>query len=175
MRLTVPTRAEIRVVSGVTGATPGAVDPVPVGFDEGEESMSMLRSRFRAAFAAIALLGLCSTGCELRAFRVQLPGFETAEVLGLWVWRASPQTGEFERYAQIEFGTVVDGEGHEFLPYSLTIAGSPATLYSLVTREPTAPDDVVLHLSFGSALGTFKLSSYNAAGESPLSAGTLVY
>jgi len=165
----------MRVVSGVTGEMLGAVDPLRVGFDEGGESMSILRSRVRVAFAAVALLGLCSTGCELRAFRVQLPGFETAQVRGLWIWRASPQTGDFERYAQIEFGSVIESQGHEFLPYSLTVAGSPATLYTLVTREPTAPGDVVLQLSFGSALGTFKLSSYNVAGESALSEGTLVY
>jgi hypothetical protein len=136
----------------------------------------MLRSRrIRAAFAALALLGLCSTGCEVGAFRVQLPGFETAQVRGLWIWRASPQTGEFERYAQIEFGTLIVERDIELLPYSVTIGGSLMTFATLVEREPAAPSDVVLHLSFGRATGSFKLSSYNAAGESGLSAGTLVY
>ena len=48
-------------------------------------------------------------------------------------------------------------------------------LNSLVDRVPSAPEDVVLHLSFGRAIGTFKLSSFNAAGESALSQGTIVY
>jgi hypothetical protein len=135
----------------------------------------MVRSRIRAALAALALLGLCSTACDVKGFRVQLPAFQTAEVLGLWIWRASPQTGEFERFAQIEFGSLVEEGGSEFLPYSVTIAGSPVTFNARVTRPPAAPEDVTLSLAFGPALGTFKISSYNAVGESPLSEGTLVY
>ena len=135
----------------------------------------MVRSRIRAALAALALLGLCSTACDLRGFRVQLPGFETSEVLGLWVWRASPQTGDFERYAQIEFGSIVTEGEFEFLPYTVTIGGSPFTFSALVARSPAAPEDLTLTLSFGQAAGTFKVSSYNAVGESPLSEGTLVY
>jgi len=135
----------------------------------------MVRSRIRAALAALALLGLCSTACDVKGFRVQLPGFETTEVRGLWLWRASPQTGEFERFAQIEFGSIVAEGDFEFLPYTVTIGGSPFTFNALVTRVPAAPEDVSLGLSFGQALGTFKISSYNAVGESPLSEGTLVY
>lgn len=136
--------------------------------------MSTFRSRTRSLLAALALLSLCSTGCQVKQFIVQLPGFESSKVLGLWVWRESPASGEFERYALIEFGKLVEAEGHEFLSYSVTIAGTPFTLASGVERSPT-PDDVVVSLSLGMVGGTFKLTSYNAAGESPLSEGTLVY
>ena len=135
----------------------------------------MVRSRIRAALAALALLGLCSTACDVKGMLVQLPRFETAEILGLWVWRASPQTGEFERFAQIEFGSIASEGDFEYLPYTVTIAGSPFTFNAPVERPDTAPEDVTLGLSFGQAIGTFKVSSYNAVGESPLSEGTLVY
>lgn len=137
--------------------------------------MSMVRSRVRAALAAVALLGLCSTACDVKGFRVQVPGFDSAQVLGMWVWRASPQTGQYERYAQIEFGTPVESEGWEFLPYSVAIGGTLVNLTTVVSRDPSAPEDATLMLSFGSVTGTFKVSSYNAAGESELSEGTLIY
>lgn len=136
--------------------------------------MSTFRSHTRTWLAALALLGLCSTGCQVKQFLVRLPGFESSKVLGLWVWRAAPGSAEFERYALIEFGKLVEADGFEFLSYTVTIAGRPFTLASEVERSPT-PDDVEVSLSLGTVDGVFKLTSYNAAGESPLSEGTLVY
>ena len=135
----------------------------------------MLRTRIRSSLAAFALLGLVTTGCEVKPFRVQLPGFEAAQVRGLWVWRASPGTGDFERYAQIEFGDVIEEAGIELMQYSVTIGGNPLVFATRVKRAAESPEDVILHLSFGPDAGTFKVSSYNAVGESALSEGTIVY
>ena len=82
----------------------------------------MQGSRLRVALAAAVLLGLCAAGCNLRPFRVQIPSFETAQVQGLWVWRAS-EGGEFERFAQIEFGELANQDGVEFLPYTIDFDG----------------------------------------------------
>ena len=43
-----------------------------------------------------------------------------------------------------------------------------------IERAPT-PDTVNLNLAFVEVPGSFKISAYNASGESPLSAGTLTY
>jgi hypothetical protein len=50
------------------------------------------------------------------------------------------------------------------------------TLSSPVERAEGSPDDLNVVLTFGRALpGSYKVSSYNAAGESSLSDGTLNY
>lgn len=135
---------------------------------------SMGRTRPRLALASFVLLGLCVAGCDLRAFRVRIPHFETAQVQGLWVWRAEP-SGEFVRFAQIEFGELAEEDGVEYLPYSVAVAGSPMVLNSPVVRAPTAPEDVTLCIALRNEVGTYKVSSYNAVGESPLSDGSMVY
>jgi hypothetical protein len=132
----------------------------------------MQASRLRCALLAFAMVGLCATGCDVRPFRVQIPRFDTAQVQGLWVWRAAA-SGEFERFQQIEFRDLSQDEGGEYLRYSLD--GSGVSFASPVVRDPASPEDVTLTLSFRRALGSFKLSSYNTVGESPLSDGTFVY
>ena len=134
----------------------------------------MQGSRLRVALAAAALLGLCAVGCNLRPFRVQIPSFETAQVKGLWVWRAGAG-GDFERFAQIEFGELANQDGVEFLPYTIELEGTRLVFSTPVVRTPTSPEDVTLSISFRNEMGSYKLSSYNAVGESALSDGTMVY
>ena len=135
----------------------------------------MQRRSLRLALAAFVALSLSAAGCEVRGFHIQVPGFDTMEVKGLWVWRESATPGEFERYAQIEFGDRFEMyEGAEFLWYSFPTAGGPMHLQTSIERGP-APDTVNLNLAFIEVPGTFKLSAYNDSGESPLSSGTLAY
>ena len=136
----------------------------------------MQRRGLRLALAAFVALGLSAAGCEVRGFRIQVPGFETKGVLGVWVWRESPTSGEYERYAQIEFGERFEMyEGAKFLWYSFPAAQGPMYLQTAIEAASAAPDTVNLNLAFLQAPGSFKVSSYNASGESPLSAGTLTY
>ena len=51
--------------------------------------------------------------------------------------------------------------------------GQPVTVDSPVERD--AADNLTVLLFFGHQPGTYKVSSYNAAGESSLSQGTLHY
>ena len=134
----------------------------------------MFRSRYFVQWAALVLVALLAVACDLRGFRVYLSDFEVSQVRGLWVWRANAQ-GQFQRYTQIQFGAVQEQDGNEFLPYSFAVNGKPVTLNSPITRLPAAPDDLTVILAFGYAPGTYKVSSYNSAGESGLSDGSLNY
>ena len=136
----------------------------------------MQRRSLRLALAALVALALGAAGCEVRSFRIQVPGFENMGVLGIWVWRESPTTGEYERYAQIEFHNRFElYEGVEFLWYSFPAAEGPMYLQTAIEHAPEAPDTVNLNLAFLRVPGSFKVTSYNASGESPLSAGTLTH
>lgn len=126
-----------------------------------------------------ALLGLVaclagSVGCDLQWIRVTIPDFESKVVTGVWVWRLSEQTGQFVRDTEIEIGDVyVPQEGIELVSVVTTTGplGERATLPTGLERDAADPDRVTLKLGFTrlSAPGTFKVSTYNAAGDSPLS------
>jgi hypothetical protein len=136
----------------------------------------MQRRGLRLALAALTVLALSTAACDVRGFRIQVPGFETKGVLGVWVWRESPTTGEYERYAQIQFGDRYElYEGIEFLWYSFPAVQGPMHLQTKIEYATEDPDTVNLNLAFLQVPGSFKISSYNASGESPLSAGTLTY
>jgi hypothetical protein len=131
----------------------------------------MVRSRFFAKWVALALVGTFAVACDMRGFRVQLNAFEEDQVQGLWLWKETT-AGEFERYAQIEFGALHEHEGEEFLPYSVDL-NEAVTVNTRVDRD--AADNLTVMLYFTHEPGAYKVSSYNAAGESGLSAGTLNY
>jgi hypothetical protein len=132
----------------------------------------MFRSWFFAKWVALALVGLFAVACDMRGFRVQLNAFEDDQVRGLWIWREA-SGGDYERYAQIEFGALHEDAGEEFLPYSIHLNGEPVTVNTRVERDEA--DNLTIMLFFGYQPGAYKVTSYNAAGESGLSAGTLNY
>jgi hypothetical protein len=129
------------------------------------------------ALALLVALSLGASGCA-RGFRIQIPGFETAGVLGIWIWRAAADGARFERFARIQFGEREQDEaGVEYLPYTFTLDRASVTLQSPIERSSGAGGDAVtLQLVFPPQnSGTFKISSYNEVGDSPLSEGALVY
>jgi hypothetical protein len=135
----------------------------------------MFRSRVFVHVALVALVAFAAAGCNLRGVRIQLRGFDENQVRGLWLWRAAP-SGDFERHAQIVFGALQEQDGIEFLPYSFDLDGKLVTLSTPIERAAGSEDDLNVVLAFGRPLpGAYKLSSYNAAGESSLSDGTLNY
>jgi hypothetical protein len=133
--------------------------------------MSAQKIRSRAALAVLAGLALMGLGCEVRSFRVQIPGFDTDAVQGIWVWRQSA-TGDFERFAQIRFTERVQSDGDEIQRFAVSGTGGGFTLQSLIERSGAG--DATLELAFQSVPGLYKVTSYNAAGESDLSEGDLV-
>ena len=134
--------------------------------------MSAQRIRHRSALAVLAALGLLAAGCEVRSFKVQIPGFDTDVVQGVWVWRQSA-TGDFERFAQIRFTERVQSDGYEIQRFAVSGTGGGFTLQSLIDRSGAG--DATLRLAFQRTPGLYKVSSYNAAGESGLSEGELVH
>jgi hypothetical protein len=135
------------------------------------------RRTSRAASALLLLtIGLYLTGCDILGFRVRLKEFSAKKIEGLWVWQKSPATGKFVRHSQIEFGPIFRSSGKEFISYNFTTGAEPMGLQSSVVRSSTSPDTVTLNLAFlAVGSGIYKVSSFNQAGESALSTGTLFH
>lgn len=126
---------------------------------------------------ALLGLGAClvgGTGCDLQWVKVTIPDFESKQVTGIWVWRQSEQSGQYVRDTEIEFGERIPaGGGVELLRVETTTGplGERSSLPTGIERDAANPDRVTLSLGFTrlSAPGIFKVSTYNAAGDSPLS------
>ena len=137
--------------------------------------MSQCRLGFFAR-AALVALAITAAGCNLGGVRIQIPDFMSRQVEGVWIWRQDA-SGAFQRFAQLHFEEAATGaDGKRYLTYWLQDGTATLTLHSLLESVPGQPSAVELELGFLHADGgSFKVSSYNAAGESSLSAGTLVY
>jgi hypothetical protein len=129
--------------------------------------------------ALASMLLLLSFGCETRAVTMEIPGFGSANIEGVWLWRLSETTGRYERACRFElYETQVDPSGDEKVSY-LQLCDAPDQigfdLRAKITRPPTDPNMIVVtlwYLRFDDP-GQFKASSYNSAGESALSSTTL--
>lgn len=127
----------------------------------------------RSALAAIAAVALCLQGCTVGCLTIEIPDFASKEVSGVWLWRLSPVTGLYERDTQFAFAAPVLAEDGERLDYqTAAVDGSPPlSLTAFVVRDPSNPDVVRLQLVFGRSdePAYYRASTYNAAGDSPLS------
>lgn len=133
----------------------------------------MHRRISRAALTLVLAASLLATGCDVQGFRVRLKEFGAQAIEGVWVWQRSPATGKYVRHSQIAFGAIFRSGGREFLTYTFTTGVEPMGLQSLVERGSN-PDTVTLNLAFAAVGGgLYKFSSFNEAGESSLSSGTL--
>jgi hypothetical protein len=122
--------------------------------------------------ATLAAVGMLAFGCDIRGFRVQIPGFDTQQIQGIWLWRQA-ESGDFEKTVQIRFTERVTIGALEYQIYESSSPAGGFTLQSLIKRSTAAPGDATLELAFMRVPGTYKVSSYNAAGESPLSQGQI--
>lgn len=124
-----------------------------------------LRQALRLALLALALPLL---GCDLSWLNVEIPDFNSKQVEGVWIWRLSPQTNQYQRDTQIQFAGVTTLTSGDILSYTTKVNG--ATLTTGITRNPENSDVVTVTLGFQRGLpGVFKVSTFNAAGESMLS------
>ncbi|MBW2244463.1 MAG: hypothetical protein JRH01_20965 [Deltaproteobacteria bacterium] len=130
----------------------------------------------------IRLLGLAllvatstmTTGCNLRALHIVIPDFETSQVVGVSIWKVD--AGQPQGIADINFGAITMqnfGAGPiEVIEYDMTQPdGSQISMVTPVIRDPAMPGGIEIHLLFQKMVpsGLFKVSTYNAAGSSPLS------
>jgi len=113
---------------------------------------------------------------EVKVLRIQLPSFDEAEIQGIWLWRLSEATQVFQPISEIRLGSRRIENGQELIEYELlepSGASSGITLSADVDRSGAAPQLALWVIRFGLP-GEFKATVYNAAGESPLSAETIV-
>ncbi len=127
----------------------------------------------RTILGTLALAGTSLQGCSLGWFTISIPDFASKSVGGVWLWHLSAETGLWERDTQIAFGAPSLQADGEWLTYQAApLDGSPTFPgWSQVVRSANNPDQVTLQLLFSraEAAGTYRASTYNDAGDSPLS------
>lgn len=145
--------------------------------------METRRKVRRAALAALVAVALpVLAGCEVKPLTVQILGWDTYAVQGVWLWRYDDAAGRFERDNGVQFlrdrSTTQFAEGFppgaELVLY--TFAAGGGEMPARVQRDPNDPDRVTLdlwYLRFSDA-GIFKATTYNAAGESALSSNSIL-
>lgn len=133
---------------------------------------------------AIALLALPLFACRWYNVTVLIPDFDSSQVEGLWFWQLSQETGEYVRDGRIVFAdqTHTLDDGRVLLPYTLLREDGALVHDSLATvlrRDSSDPDRVTLKLQYATTdepgmSPSYRVSSYNAAGDSALSAETAI-
>lgn len=142
----------------------------------------MKRSIHRFPFAALALIALFFTSavtqCPIRGLAVEVPDLEANQIQGLQLWRTDEETGQtYEQNCRIVFGeTTLLPDGKEMMEYTLlSPEGDPLleSNYAAIDRREGENGPVRLYFLFGSwreTPGWFRVTSYNAVGESEISA-----
>jgi hypothetical protein len=131
----------------------------------------MLRRR---AALAILVFALPLSGCEFGTLVVQVPDFDSKQVMGVTLW-STPPSGTPQRALDVEFvGTRVDEQGVEVIGYSYAVGGRPLEVWVPLHRDRANPDRVTLLFdALPVAAGVrYRISSFNEAGDSPLSTQT---
>jgi hypothetical protein len=136
------------------------------------------RRAWRALVPVLLLLPL--GGCAACLLRIEVPGFGDGTVEGVWLWRLSTATGQYERSSRLVFSAPAVAPDGETVDFEQQCAnGSPGTRASAtVEPSPSDPSTATLSLYYTSCdglPGTYRASAYNEAGESALSSTTLVF
>jgi hypothetical protein len=108
---------------------------------------------------------------HVKVVRLQLPSFDGADLQGIWLWRRSEASGDFEPVSEIRLTDTLVENGMEFVEYELmnpTGTSLGVTLSAEVDRSGAMPELALWVIRFALP-GEFKASVYNEAGESPLS------
>jgi hypothetical protein len=142
--------------------------------------MSTRSTRLPMIVLALLFAAVPMMGCEPKEITFALPGFGSGNIDGLWLWRLG-STGQYERVCKLQLADPqTTPSGTELLPY-LQVCDAPdevgLNMTAKITRLSGDPTTIVVKLwyfRFADA-GQFKASSYNSAGESPLSAQTLAF
>ncbi|HBZ68791.1 MAG TPA: hypothetical protein DEP35_03190 [Deltaproteobacteria bacterium] len=131
----------------------------------------MHRSPWHAFRLSLLALVLPLLGCDLSWLQVEIPDFNSKQIEGVWIWRLSPQTNQYQRDTLVWFQGVTTQTSGEVLTYTSYAAQANVSLTAAIGPDPASSDGVTVTLGFERGLpGVFKVSTFNAAGESPLSA-----
>jgi len=133
----------------------------------------------RATRALVPLLllvfALPLAGCNVTSLQLWIPGFDTAEVKGVTFWREVDN--QFVVDGHLIFEEIVVEGGVEIVNYRVESATGELLLQSSaqLARDAANPDDValeVVYTRYGEESALFKVSTFNAAGESLLTEGS---
>ena len=135
-----------------------------------------------ALVALVALVLPVLSGCEIRPLTVEIFGWDAHQVQGVWLWRWNTVSKIYERDNGVQFlrdrSTAEYAQqfpqGTELVVY--TFAMGSTELPARLERDPADPDRVKLRLWYlrFSDSGSFRATTYNAAGESELSPNSIV-
>ncbi len=113
-------------------------------------------------------------GCSWASLTVQIDDFTASEVLGISVHRLDEATGTFVHHADIEFLGTTEKDGVEFLEFRFHDFELDRTVNLQTELVDLGDDRVQLRLVFSRLTpGVFKVSAYNAYGDSGLSEGSV--
>lgn len=131
----------------------------------------------KQALLALALGVWPLLACTPSSLGLQLAGFGTGAIDGIWLWRS--EGGRYVRQCRIDISDVFVSGGREVVSYRqscLDDRPSGVTWIAEVERLPSNPQVVTLALlyqHFGVAVKQ-RASAFNAAGESALSSTSLL-
>jgi hypothetical protein len=131
----------------------------------------MRRARALAT-ASLLFLAFSVLGCDWRQLSVRIPDFESKQVLGVGVWRTSGGAG-YEREFEIHFSPPRQVGAQEVITYTVS-GGLTSSQIDAIERDSQNPDQITVHLwmpLLGG--GSYKVTTFNDAGESPLSDETV--
>ncbi len=137
-----------------------------------------MRNRLRLGLiAAIALCCLPLAGCDMGILNVRITDFESSQVVGIKVWTRPPNATQFQLLAQYKLLVPTLRDGNEEVPYAFVDDQGveyPALMTAMLDRNPQDVDDVTLTFFLSKAVVSveYKVSTYNAAGDSALSVGS---
>lgn len=123
----------------------------------------------RCSVLVLALAAFAFSGCDQAGITVRIPDFESAQVLGLWVWRWDGALQTYLPHADVVFHEPQGKGSEETMVYEVPgpELGSHVRLKTPVARTPGKTDEVTLQLLIPrGAGGKFKVSTFNEAGFS---------
>ena len=125
----------------------------------------MKRLKRGAVCCAVSILGLALAGCNIGWVNVSIPDFQSKEVQGVWIWLSSG-TGTFTHDLQVPVQPM--SSGVQTVPDP---SGNQQSLIVMAQPDPANPDGITVKIGVvaPTVSGYVKVSTYNVAGESPLS------
>jgi len=132
------------------------------------------RRRVLAGWLVVATLGI--GGCRLSSLHVLIPDFDASSVDGVTIWQIDEATGQPVTAATLRFldvGMEDFGTGpFEILDYEIVLPDGSVQppLATQVQRDPGSADVDLLLFFVPRTSGWYRVSTYNEAGSSPLSA-----
>ncbi len=133
--------------------------------------------RVLAGLAGLLLMAtLGAGGCRLSSLHVLIPDFDASSVDGVTIWQLDEATGQPVTAATLRFldvGMEDFGTGpFELLDYEIVLPDGSVQppLTTQVQRNPASADVDLLLFFVPAGPGWYRVSTYNEAGTSPLSA-----